>query len=481
MFNLVIGILDINNYPYHELSMIVLYMLYLDFTFSHPHISMKGLIISLGLLISGYTRRFTRDMWVDMQWTATLGVLTVFLRFGEILPLYISGILMTWWLIVTTSLGTELFQSYFSSVVVLLLWWLVLALLVHDSKLDQMLFQYIIPAGTYTATWLIWRLMFLSAFLSMWMSNTAAAALIIPLIYKLCKDQGWVEHNISFVRRLVIAVAYAATIGGRGTIIGSPTNPLAVASVQDIGLNVNFLEWMMYGLPVVLILLFLAVVVVTVLFPSKWRETLDISYTHNIQNINKQQKYVLIIIVLTVLGWLTTPRTGLSSSVIALLPLILWASFGVFAWNDISKIDWPTLLLIGSGIVLWTALTQVGRVDIFSTSIETQVSWMSVFLTLLIVWAAWVGLTMFVSNTASAAVMLPFLLPLSPSLWLDPVMLAMFISIAVSLDFTAPMGTPPNAIAYGTGVISVTDMAKAWLILTAISLIVLSGVASLVW
>jgi sodium-dependent dicarboxylate transporter 2/3/5 len=164
--------------------------------------------------------------------------------------------------------------------------------------------------------------------------------------------------------------------------------------------------------------------------------------------------------LITVTGWLTSKFTGLSSSTVALIPVISLFSLGLLDETDLAKISWSTLLLFGGGLSLGSAVNQVG-IDLWLTNLlQAGIAGIPLFVTLLILVFFGILVTMVASNTASAAILIPLMLPLSSSLGIDMKSMALLIAIGVSLDFMMPVGTPPSAIAYSTGVVNVRDMIK---------------------
>ncbi|HLC36152.1 MAG TPA: SLC13 family permease, partial [archaeon] len=201
----------------------------------------------------------------------------------------------------------------------------------------------------------------------------------------------------------------------------------------------------------------------------------------NNQKLNSRQKLVLIVFFATVLLWIFGDFFSLQSSVVALIPVILFYILRLVDNNDFSKLNWPILSLIGSGIVLGYAMHE-SQFDLFIASLlQDFIAGQPLFLVVLAISIISVLVTMFVSNTASSALMIPLLIPLAPIVGLKPEVIIIIAAIGASLDFTAPMGTPPNAIAYSTGFFSVKEMAKAGLILSLLASILLALFATFVW
>jgi len=300
-------------------------------------------------------------------------------------------------------------------------------------------------------------LMLVTALLSMWMSNTASAAIMIPISIIVLRENNLFHKQSRFAKGTVLAVAYAATIGGIGSLVGSPPNAIAAKYLSEKHISLDFVEWMLTALPFVLLALFFTWFL---LFLFNKPEIEKIQFNYRPRNLNRSQKLVFIVFLITVMGWLTTKYTGLSSSTIALIPVIGLFSLSLLDETDLSQISWSTLLLFGGGLSLGSAVNQVGIDTSLASLVQDWIANIPLFLTLLILVFFGILVTMVASNTASAAILIPLMLPLSDSLGIDMKSIALLIAIGVSLDFMMPVGTPPSAIAYSTGVVNVREMIK---------------------
>jgi sodium-dependent dicarboxylate transporter 2/3/5 len=289
------------------------------------------------------------------------------------------------------------------------------------------------------------------------MSNTAAAAIMIPISIIVLKENRLFNRRSRFARGAVLAVAYAATIGGIGSLVGSPPNAIAAKYLGEQNVSLDFVEWMIKALPFVMLAL-LFTWLLLLLFNRPEIDKIEFAYEQ--KRLDRSQKLIVLVFLATVVGWLTTKYTGLSSATVALIPVISLFSLRLLDESDLGKISWPTLLLFGGGLSLGSA---VNRVDIdlwMATLVQGWISGIPLFVTLLILVFFGILVTMVASNTASAAILIPLMLPLSASLGIDMKSIAMLVAIGVSLDFMMPVGTPPSAIAYSTGVVSVREMIR---------------------
>ncbi|MCB0357933.1 MAG: DASS family sodium-coupled anion symporter, partial [Bdellovibrionales bacterium] len=267
-------------------------------------------------------------------------------------------------------------------------------------------------------------------------------------------------------------VAYSASLGGIGTLIGSPPNAIAAKYMADSGSELSFFNWLITALPFVVTSLVLCWLIL--LFKADdLDKRIHIEHTDTAP-LNSSQYLVLGIFLLTVILWLSSEVTKISASTVALIPLILFSFLGIIDEDDIHRISWSTLLLFGGGLSLGTAIMQSGAdKTIISLGLE---SWkqMNPFLLILSLSFFAIFVTMIASNTASAAILIPMLLPLTQELPITMSQIVYLIAIGVSLDFMMPMGTPPSAIAYSTGLVSVKEMLKTGFIINLLTGLLLS-------
>jgi sodium-dependent dicarboxylate transporter 2/3/5 len=389
---------------------------------------------------------------------------------SEILPLFITSFIIAFLLIVWGGFGTqEVFRPFFDPIIVLFLGGFILARAFSRYQLDQLISERILQVIGRKTNLVMFALMSLSATLSMWMSNTASAALLLPISTEILQASR-VEKDDHLWKRFPLAVAYAATLGGLGTIIGSPPNALAQRFLQEGGVEVSFVDWMIYMLPLVVILLPVILLVLTLLFRSDV-ETLKISH-RELPELDLRAKVVAAVTVLCMLLWLTGEQTGLSSYVVALIPIIVFFTFDLLGEDDLKVLHWETLILFGGGITLGEAVSASGVDAFIADSLAALITGLP-SLVLLIV-TAFVGLIMTVvaSNTGAAVLMMPIVMGLARQLGLDPLPIVLVTTCGVSLDFILPVGTPPSALAYSTGRIRTDEMAKAGLVLTVFVILV---------
>ena len=333
----------------------------------------------------------------------------------------------------------------------------------------------------------VFFLFLVTALLSMGISNTATAAMIIPLAIGLLKNIDY-EKNKGTFAFVILGIAYSASIGGMGTLVGSPPNAIVASQV-----HITFSEWLRYGMPTVLGLMPLMIGVMLVLFRPKLN--IKITSEQVTQKLNKKQYLTILIFLITALCWifgdmlnvtisglLNIPKIGDFDAVVAMIAAILVCTTGVAEWKQIQEnTDWGVLMLFGGGLSLSVILTQSGASKALVDSIQFLMEGQHYFLIGLLVAAFIIFLTEFTSNTASAALLVPIFYSVAENLGVNPLGLSLIIGLGASCAFMLPVATPPNAIAYGTGKVTQRDMIKAGFVLNILSIIFISVIAYFFW
>ncbi|MCP4387528.1 MAG: DASS family sodium-coupled anion symporter, partial [Gammaproteobacteria bacterium] len=347
---------------------------------------------------------------------ATL-VAVVILWVSEVIPLFVSALIGSFLLLAIGDFSAEtVFQPYFDPVIVLFFGGFILAQGMQKYRLDYRIAHEILKRMGDRPLVFVLGLMLVTAFLSMWMSNTASAAIMIPISIIVLKENGLFHGHSRFARGVVLAVAYAATIGGIGSLVGSPPNAIAAKYLHENNVTLDFVEWMLKALPfVVLALLFTWLLLSLFNKPEIDR----IRFTYHERKLDRSQKLISIIFLITVAGWLTTKFTGLSAATVALVPVIGLFALRLLEVGDLAKISWPTLLLFGGGLSLGSAVNQVGIDSWLAGLVQDSITGIPLFAVLLMLVFFGIGVTMVASNTASAAILIPLMLPLADDLGLD--------------------------------------------------------------
>ena len=346
------------------------------------------------------------------------------------------------------------------------------------QKLDKYIAHKVIAIARGNFLLAVFFLFLATALLSMGISNTATAAMIIPLAMGLLKNIDY-ESNKGTYAFVILGVAYSASIGGMGTLVGSPPNAIVASQ-----LNITFSEWLRYGMPTVLGLMPLMIGTLYVVFRPK----LNIKITSTegvVDKLNGKQYLTILIFLITALCWIFsdlinetfTSFIGIEKikdfdAVVAMIAAVFVCFFGVAEWKQIQEnTDWGVLMLFGGGLSLSVILTQSGASKALVDSVQFLIADSNYFVIGLMVAAFIIFLTEFTSNTASAALLVPIFISVAENLGVNPLGLSLIIGIGASCAFMLPVATPPNAIAYGTGKVSQRDMIKAGFVLNILCII----------
>lgn len=318
-------------------------------------------------------------------------------------------------------------------------------------------------------------LMLITALLSMFMSNTATTAtmftVVIPILAALPKGRARAG--------VALSIPLAANVGGIGTPVGTPPNAIAVGALSAQGIQISFGQWMMMAVPFMLVVLFLSWLFLSAVFIPR-DAVIHIEMT---SQWNKTPKAVLFYIIAgsTILLWMTESLHGVSSNVVGFLPVVALLCLKVMSGEDIKSIDWPVLWLVAGGIAMGEGIGNTG-LDKF---LVNSVPWNSLGAVLIVALLGFVGFAIanVISHSASANLLVPLAVSLAVSLGdsVDTVTVACAVAIACSLGMSLPISTPPNAIAYATGEISVKQMALLGLVVGTGATLVLVFLLPQMW
>ena len=427
-------------------------------------------------------------LWIAIWWMT------------EAIPIYVTSLLPI--ILFPLSGGLELkltTASYGHKFVFLFIGGFILAIAIEKWKLHKRIALNIIKIVGTKKSNIILGFMIATAFLSMWISNTATAVMILPvglaIISQLKDNPKTIENeNIVFGKTLMLAIAYSASIGGMATLIGTPPN-LVLAGVVKTSFNVeiNFLQWMSFGLPISIFLLFIC-----------WKYLTTIAYNFSNQNfesglneIDKQlkelgkvsyeEKSVLIVFILTALAWVTQSFLikqfipAIDDTIIAIFAAIILfilpnkeGSKKLLSWADAVKLPWGILLLFGGGMALAKGFDSSG----LAIWIGSQMNFFNAIplLFLLLILIAIVNfLTEITSNLATTAMLLPVLVALSETIEVNAFFLLVGATVAASCAFMLPVATPPNAVVFGSKILKIDDMIKKGFWMNLISILILTA------
>ena len=288
---------------------------------------------------------------------------------------------------------------------------------------------------------------------------------------------------------MLLGIAYSASIGGMGTLVGSPPNNIVATQ-----LHLTFADWLWYGLPIMIILMPIMIGTLYIVFKPKLNIRFDQQF--EVIPMNKQRWITLAIFVFIALSWVFSSQInpilagalGLEGkiasfdSVIALSAAVILCVAGVTNWKQIQdNTDWGVLMLFGGGLTLSAVLKNSGASKILADGIVFLIEGGHFYLIGLLVAAFIIFLTEFTSNTASAALLVPIFISIAQSLGMPEIGLALIIGLGASCAFMLPVATPPNAIVFGTGEVKQSEMVRAGILLNIVCIFVIATFGYLFW
>ena len=372
-----------------------------------------------------------------------------------------------------------------------------LAIAIEKWNLHKRIALYIIKVIGTNIYKVILGFMVATAFLSMWISNTATAVMMLPMgmsVVAQLKDNPTTSENenLIFGKALMLSIAYSASIGGIATLIGTPPNLVMAGFVQKTyGIEITFGQWLKFGLPLSIILLTIAWFYLTrIAFKFKQKE-----FPGGKDEVNRlikelgpmqfEEKIVLFVFIATAFAWITRSFLlqslipGIDDTIIAMGAAILLFILPtknnkgrIIHWEDSIKIPWGIILLFGGGMALAAGFQETGLALWLGSQIDLLIG-VSLFVLVFIVIAAVNFLTEITSNLATTAMLLPILAPVAITLDVNPFILIVATAAAASCAFMLPVATPPNAVVFGSGHLRIIDMIKSGFWMNIISIIVL--------
>ncbi|WP_404466763.1 SLC13 family permease [Planococcus rifietoensis] len=340
-----------------------------------------------------------------------------------------------------------------------------------------------------------------TGFLSMWISNTATAMMMVPIglaiIYQVSEalkhddSIDTSQENFGFGKALMLGIAYSASLGGIATLIGTPPNTLLAGAVNEIyGIEITFAEWMLFGVPVAWIFIFVAwFYLIKIAFPLKLKELPGGSAVIKEQKAelgkaSYEEKIVFAVFLLAAFSWITRSfllvefLPGLNDAMVGLIAaLILFAvpskkrrGDNLLDWATAVKLPWGILLLFGGGLAIAAGFTESGLSEWVGGQL-IGLQGINVLIIVLVVAAFVLFLTEITSNTATASMMFPIMASLAVALGIHPYALMVTAAVTASCAFMLPVATPPNAVVFGSGYLKIIDMARAGFILNVFGIV----------
>ncbi len=453
-----------------------------------PMISRYGM--SAGLVLSGLATAWSvaAGQPAAASWTVLVTVLCAVWWMTEALPLPATALLpLAVFPVVGVLTPEDVASAYGNSMILLFLGGFILSRGMESSGAHQRIALQMMQLFGGSGRRLVFGFMAAAALLSMWISNTATALMLLPVALAVVHG----ADNPRLAMALLLAVAYGSSIGGLGTPIGSPPNLVFLKVYeQSTGTAIGFLQWMSYGMPVVLLFLPLAA----------WWLSRHVRAGDQVSlpppgSWTAAERRVLLVFALTALGWVTRtdPFGGWSqwwnlpgandasvALIGALLLFILPNGRGerLLDWESAVTLPWGMLILFGGGIAIAKAFAESGLSDVLGAAFA-GLQHLPVLLMVVLVAALVTALTELNSNTATAVLLLPVLAAAALSLGVDPLLLMLPATLSASCAFMLPVATPPNAIVFGSGQVPIQVMVREGLVLNLLGLIIISVTSAL--
>ncbi|WP_404446648.1 SLC13 family permease [Sutcliffiella horikoshii] len=429
-------------------------------------------------------------LWIAVWWIT------------EAIPIPVTSLLPLILLPITQAIdGDTVASSYGDPIIFLFLGGFLIALAMERWNLHKRIAILIVSMIGTSPKRIILGFMLATGFLSMWVSNTAAVMMMIPIgtaiLYQATANAKKVKQqdiNLkAFEKSIIFGIGFAGTIGGLGTLIGTPPNIILAATVKTLyNIEISFADWLFFAAPVVIILLFFTwYYLVNFAFPVKFKELpggKELIQNERVQlgKMSFEEKAVLSVFIFAAFMWIsrtfiwTDIIPGISDTMIAVLAgvllfLIPSTNQGgkLLDWSVSKELPWGILLLFGGGLAIATGFKESGLADWVGQQL-TILDGMNFLLIVLITTAVVLFLTEITSNTATATMILPILASLALALNVHPFALMVPAAMAANCAFMLPVGTPPNAIIFATEKITIAEMVRAgfWINIFAILVIV---------
>lgn len=440
---------------------------------SRPALVAATNVIACAIALAGALLPPQAGLSAEAQAAAGIGILMAVLWVNEAIPLAVTALLplALFPLAGVASIG-DLSASYANPVIFLFLGGFMIAKAIEKWGLHRRLAFAILARTHGDPKRIVLSVMVATAFLSLWISNTASTMVAAPIAASIAALR---PQEDGFGTALMLGVAYAATIGGMGSLIGTPPNALFAAYMEDAyGIVIGFAEWMLVGLPVVIVLLPLTWIFLTRLSFTIGTAPIEVEIPES-GPLSAGQKRLAIVAALTAAGWMLrpllaemAPGLGLSDAGIAMTGAL--ALFVISAgdeargrlldWGTAASLRWDVLILFGGGLSLAAAIERTGLAAWIGQQAQglegLPTFWILLVMALIIVYLGELA-----SNTAMAAIFLPVAGAAAVGIGADPLTFALPVAMAASIGFMLPVATPPNAIVFANPMVTRPDMLRA--------------------
>lgn len=467
--------------------------------FSRPRIGLfAGPIVFALMLILPAPEALTSQAWG----VAAVGILMAIWWVSEAIPIPATALLpIILFPILQVGSIAEATQPFANPLIYLFMGGFIIALAMERTNLHKRIaLNIVMLVGTKPKSIII-GFMISAAFLSMWVSNTATAMMMLPIALSIIalveSDDAMEGANLqtNFAVVMLLGLAYACNIGGIATLIGTPPNALMAGYMfETYGVEIGFGQWMMAGVPLVIVSLPLVYLMLTrLVFPIKLKVIpggygLIKEQLEKAGKMTRAEKMVAVVFVTVAILWVTRPLlepyipnvsdTGIAifgAVMMFLLPVNFKKMDFVLSWEDAKRLPWEVLILFGGGLSLAAAITSTGLATWIGESLQV-LDFLPMLLLIMLSLTVIIFLTEVTSNTATAAAFLPILASVAIAMGYDPLLLVIPAAIGASCAFMLPVATPPNAIVFGSGLVTIPQMARAGFVFNVAMIFVITGV-----
>lgn len=429
--------------------------------------------LSLALLLD------EEGMTQAMQNTLFVLFFAIGLWLSEAIPPYVVGIMtiisLVWLLgnnlFISEPLNTSAYtQTWASEIIFLMLGGFFLADGLKKTHLDKQLFKLSISLFGKTPSMVLLGLMITTGILSMIMSNTATTAMMIAAVLPFL--QGLNEKE-PLRKSLLLGIPVAASVGGMGTIIGTPPNAIAVQFLESKGTDIDFVQWMLYGFPLAIVFIIFFWFILKSLYKTEIKEVeLDLEETLELTKKDRQLRIIMASTLLTtVLMWLTSPLHGVGAASVASIPILALSITGIIRGKEFRQLPWDTLALVAGGLSLGAAIMDTGLANFYLDRItidpnEYKLLFFLVFAFLTVI------LSNIMSNTATSSILIPLACAMFPACALET---SLIVGLSASCALLLPVSTPPNAITYASGMLEQKDFRLGGIIIGILGPLIIIG------
>ena len=468
--------------------------------FNRELIAGYGLVSGIFILILFFLTKPPDTLSYEGWLTAGIAILMTIWWVTEAIPIYVTGIIPIILFPLFNIFGVQdISSSYAHPLVLLFLGGFIIASAMESCGLHKRIAINILSISGTSPSKIIAGFMIATASISMWVSNTASTIMMLPIatsVIAIFANQMKSEESDLTVP-LLLAIAYSASIGGVATLIGTPTNVMLASILsENYNYDISFFDWFKVGFPVTIILLpvvwfFLTKIIFKT--PNKNSDALQITLEKLKKDIGKSsnaEKIVAAVFILTASLWMLRRfinnnfELNLNDTSIGLFGALLLFIIPIkknqraCSWETASKIPWGVLLLVGGGIALSKAFNITGLAN-WIGSFSVFFDGYNIFLLIVIFVTLIIFLTELNSNTATIATFAPILIAFAIGINVNPLFFAIPCTIAASCAFMLPVATPPNAVIFGSGKISIKNMVKAGAVLNIISIFLVTTISYL--